>query len=347
MKRSLGVTLRLVPADLAFTQRVTSATWLGEAAAWLDAALADRGLTRTSQLEQPRVRPWSTLLRANTTGRPVWFKATCASASFEPRLLTTLTQLAPNQFNAPLATDHRRGWLATFEHEPALAERSEPPTADTWRELLATAAELQRVLAGSADQLLAAGLPDHRPETLPARLRQLVDELSTAPSGTATEQSVAGVRDAGPVITSDRADRILGSIDRVKRAADRLAESPFTASWQHGDLHPGNVYRSDGGSLHLFDLGDGQLAHPFEALAVPAECLALPGTPDFDDVIDQYLAAWECDRNVFDTLWPDVQIAFAVNRAATWLACLAEATPEEWAQWGNAPTDYLTRLIEP
>jgi len=61
----------------------SSAAWRTAAVAWLDARLADAGLGRAGAVEQPRVRPWATVLRVPTTAATVWMKAASPATAFE------------------------------------------------------------------------------------------------------------------------------------------------------------------------------------------------------------------------------------------------------------------------
>ena len=60
-----------------------SDAWRDEATRWLDARLAEAGIARIGAVEQPRVRPWGTVLRAPTTAGPVWLKA-CGALRMTP-----------------------------------------------------------------------------------------------------------------------------------------------------------------------------------------------------------------------------------------------------------------------
>jgi len=65
----------------------SSPAWIAGAVAWLDERLAAAGRERTGAVEQTRVRPWSTLIRAPTAGGDVWFKAAGPATAFETALV--------------------------------------------------------------------------------------------------------------------------------------------------------------------------------------------------------------------------------------------------------------------
>ena len=70
----------------------SSASWLAEATAWLDERLAAAGLERTGAVEQPRLRPWATVLSAPTSGGTVWLKACGEAVEHEPPLYALLAR---------------------------------------------------------------------------------------------------------------------------------------------------------------------------------------------------------------------------------------------------------------
>src|SRR5262245_63914031 len=81
----------------------SSDAWRAEATAWLDDRLADAGLRRTGDVTQPHLRPWSTCLRAETTGGPVWLKATTPAHAFEVPLYRLLDAAGAGRVLSPVA----------------------------------------------------------------------------------------------------------------------------------------------------------------------------------------------------------------------------------------------------
>ncbi|MFD6177849.1 MULTISPECIES: phosphotransferase [unclassified Isoptericola] len=331
----------------AFSTTVTSAAWRSEVAAWTEDALARRGVRVLVPADQTRVRPWSTQLVLETDAGRAWFKAGCRAAAHEPALQRLLAEIAPDQVDAPLAVEAARGWMLTADRGATLRERRDPSTAD-WAAVLVRFARLQQDVAERRDELLATGLPDCSPGTLPGRFDAVLDHLRTLPPGHPVrldETTAAALDRARPA---------------VRAAADLLAAGPLPATLQHGDLHPGNVFET-GGALRVFDLGDAQWAHPLEVLEVssavardagvawaPVEAayrssweawLAARGLPGFDDgATGGEGAGWDGLRRAAGTV-------HAVNRAWAWCGALAEATDAEWADWGEAPGRHLSGVL--
>src|SRR5687767_7716825 len=154
----------------------TSAAWREQAVGWIDRRLAEAGLERTGQVEQPRVRPWATVLRAPTTGGDVWMKAAGPATAFEAGVYELLAREAPDDVLAPLAVDAPRGWMLLPDGGPSLAARLD---GGGWEEELASAlgqyGRLQRSLAPHAGELSSLGVPDMRPEVIPERFPEALE----------------------------------------------------------------------------------------------------------------------------------------------------------------------------
>ncbi len=320
-----------------FSDLVTSTGWRLEVERWVADVVADRG-GRVMSLEQPRVRPWSTQLVVTTDQGRLWFKATCRTAAFEPALQETLARLVPGDVDAPVAVDATRGWMLTTDRGPTLRDRHEPTPGD-WAAVVARFARVQRALAPHRDAVLATGLPDCSPASVPGRFEAVLAALAGLPAG----------HPARP--DPDLVDRLARAGRTVADAAALLGAGPFAPTLQHGDLHPGNVLVV-GDELRVFDLGDAQWAHPLEVLEVPSAVVHHTGLP-WDDVERAYRDAWSdgagtaLDDDAWTGLRRAAHVVHAVNRAWTWWGALAEASDAEWDDWGEAPARHLAGVLGP
>jgi hypothetical protein len=322
-----------------FSERVTTVRWRDAASEWIGRELAAIGVTDIVAVDQPRVRPWSTQLVVDTTSGRFWFKANQPAFAFEPALQRALAAIAPDEIQAPAAIDEERGWMLTADHGPAVGDAELPSTGE-WAELLREAARIQRRACAHREGLLATGLPDRSPASVPALFDRLSATLSAYPHG-------------HPGHISERDLGLLGKARaRVVLAAERVTASGVPSTWNHGDVHPWNAYR-DATGLRLFDLGDGSWANAFEVLAVPRAWITRQGAwagsagPDVDwpTVRDAYLAEWALPVDA-DALWPDVELLHAVNRAQTWAAWLDDTTPDELDRYGRAAEEHLTSVLD-
>ncbi|AXT86385.1 hypothetical protein C6I20_15185 [Aeromicrobium sp. A1-2] len=317
-----------------FSECVVELGWRREVESWVDQQLARDGHRITGPIQQPRVRPWSTQLMIPTDLGLMWFKANCAGLAFEPLVHAELARLAPASVDQPYAIEPERGWMLTRDRGTTLGESHEP-TVEDWRVVLGEAAAVQRIAVGHSEALLAAGLPDCSPATVVDRFDRIVDILVDLP-------------DEHPTRIDAYLERRLRAIrPEIVDAVDELTASSLPSTWQHGDIHPWNVFAVGAGTLRIFDFGDGQWAHAAELLTVPHGWIIERGTVSWEDVVEGYCAMWDVEPADLESQRVATELTQPVNRAMTWWACLAEAAAVEWAEWGDAPIDHLSRLVEP
>jgi hypothetical protein len=318
-----------------FSTVVTSGPWRAEAEEWIRARLTDVGVVIDAEIAQPRVRAWSTQLAVPTRAGTMWFKANCPGLSFEPAVHEELARIVPEEVDPPIAVDRERGWMITRDRGFTIAD-TRTPTSSDWTSLVRAAALLQRMVASHRDVLCAAGLPNCSPETVPERFDRMLRLLSDLP-----EEHPARLR-------PETVDRIARVRPDVVRAAKVLDSSPLGATFQHGDLHPGNAFPVSSGT-RIFDFGDAQWAHPVEALCVPQEWVTTLTDLPWEPVLDAFAEVWS-DLVTLDDVEELLRAAFVtqpVNRSATWWDALADASPEEMDEWGKAPAHHLKRLLGP
>ncbi len=216
---------------LRFARRVVIATWtdprwLDEAHGWVRDHVAPAG-----PIEQPHLRPWSTVLRVPTAEGTLFFKANAPATRHEAVMLEVLARRAPGFLPELVALDGDRGWLLLRDAGTRLRER---PSAASWAAVLDQYADLQAAAAPSADALVAAGVPDRRLAVLP--------ELY---------------------------ERLGGDRDVADELCEQLRAFGLPETIQHDDLHDGQVFLRDG-HMRLLDWGDACVSHPFMTLAITA-----------------------------------------------------------------------------
>ncbi|MCW2831753.1 MAG: hypothetical protein JWP31_2445 [Aeromicrobium sp.] len=317
--------------DRPFSERVADDDWRRQAEAWIVEQLGAQGVEVTGHVEQPRIRPWSTQLTVPTSSGRVWFKASCRAMAFEARLHEALARIAPGSVDAPCAVDPARGWMLTFDRGATLGDEHDP-TLDDWQRVLREATRLQRTAASHRDELLATGLPDCSPATVVDRFDRLLEIFAALP-----DDHPASVP---PTVASQLRLTRPALVD----AAATLAESRLPVTWQHGDLHPWNVFAADGS---IFDFGDAQWSHGVELLSVPYGWITSRSSLVWDEVREAYADGWGVDAAALDDDWAATCLTQPVNRAMTWWGCLQEATAAEWREWGEAPVHHLTRVLDP
>jgi len=317
--------------------------WRREAIAWIDRQLDEAGLKRTGDVEQPRIRPWGTLLTVPTSRGRYWLKATAPETAFEVAISPLLHRAAPESVLEPLATDAERGWILLPDGGRHLTD---VVTGSALVPAMATAmaryGELQRRLAPEADVLITLGVADMRPAGMRHRF----------------EEALALAREHVDRHGTDDDRRTLARIEAAREAfaatCDRLAASPVPPSLDHNDLHPRNVLVRDAGGIdgaRFFDWGDSVVAHPFASMLVPLRSMQVelgvrPDDPALLTIRDAYLEVFG-DLGSRETLVEELELACHVGKVArslVWHRALA-LLGDEGHDFASAPFEWLSEVL--
>ena len=257
---------------------------MSAAHAWLREAASAAGRRVTGPIEQPHVRPWSTVFRAPTDRGDVYLKLCGPSQAFEPTLTALLARTFGDLVPDVIAVHPQEDWMLLGDGGRRLRDAFQGDAfLDAWAEVLPRYADLQIALLGREDELLACGTPDTRLDRLAPQLdRALADDRVLGPSGDAF----------GPA-DRERLRSLLPDIDTLCR---RLAELGIGPTIQHDDLHDANVLRR-GTRTVIFDWGDACVTHPFLSLGVALRFAAHRSGLAVDDAAitrlrDTYLGPW-------------------------------------------------------
>ncbi|MCI0398116.1 MAG: aminoglycoside phosphotransferase family protein [Chloroflexi bacterium] len=263
----------------------TQPGWLEEASAWILTELEGQGIRVSGPIEQPHVRPWSTVLRAPTRVGDVYFKAAAPALVHEPALIEALAHWRPDCMPQLLAVDVARGWMLMADGGTRLREviRADRDIGH-WEKLLPFYAGLQIELAGRLPELAALGVPDRRLAVLPALYEQLLADA---------EMVRPPIAEA---VTAEEYQRLRDLSPQVVAWSQELAGYQVPESLNHGDFHDGNIFVRDG-RYTFFDWGDSSLAHPFFTLrttfvSIENSLGLLEGSPETERLLDAYLEPW-------------------------------------------------------
>jgi hypothetical protein len=263
--------------------------WRAAATAWIERELHRLGRAVVAPIQQPHVRPWSTILRAPTESGPVYFKAVSALVAHEVAVTELLAKLQPESGPELLASDREWRWLLLGDAGEQLRERVRSAhNIRIWCDALPAYASLQIALAGHVDALLAIGVPDRRLDVLPALYAALLADTDALmidqPGGLAASQY----------------QRLGDLVPRVERLCQELARYGIPDSLNHGDFHDGNVFQRDGNYV-VIDWGDSVVSHPFfsaRTMLVSAEI-----SLDFEEGAATTRAALEPVREAYLLPW--------------------------------------------
>jgi Phosphotransferase enzyme family len=263
----------------------TDPAFVSQAHDWARVATASLGLAVTGPIEQPHIRPWSTVFRVPTNSGAVYLKCCGPTQAHEPRLSALLHRVRPDLAPPVLAVHPERPWMLVAEGGMRLAASHRGDALlDVWGELLPRHADLQRAMMPHVDEALALGTPDRRSATLvPSFAGVIADEAAV--SGDRPDRVTADERRA--------LERIVPAVERACRDVDALGIGDTV---QHDDLHHGNVLVR-GGHAAVFDWGDACVSHPFLVLAVNLRFAGdatgrAAGDPRLLALRDAYLATW-------------------------------------------------------
>lgn len=314
--------------------------WLEDASRWILSQLDRVNLHLAGKIEQPHIRPWSTVLTVPTDGGLLYFKATAPYLSYEPALTDFLFSTRPDVTPDLLAIDQMRGWMLMRDSGTPLrtfikAEKS----VDRWREIMPLYVGLQKELTHRIDDMLSLGVPDRRLDSLPEMFSRLVGDKASL------------LVDQPESITSDEYRRLQASVGEFEKMCLALNSFGIPATLHHDDFHDGNLFIQNERVIFT-DWGECAITHPFFTLVVmlrgAENSLDLsPGAPELALMRDWYLSEWT-DFAPMKELQSTVKLAERiglVNRALTWHWVISHLREEVKPDYAMAVPTYLKEFI--
>lgn len=318
----------------------TQPGWLEEAAAWIYTTLQRQGVQVNGKIEQPHIRPWSTVLRVPTSAGLVFFKATAPTLAHEPAVTQALAQWRPDCMPQVLAADLERGWLLLPDLGSMLRSQINA-TADLWpwRDILPLYAALQQETAERLPTLLAAGMPDRRLDRLADQYAQLLADEAAM---------IIGQPDG---LTREQYAQLQALTPRVAAMCRQLAGYGLPETIHHEDFHDANVFVRDGRYL-LSDWGEVSASHPFCSLLVTLRSIAYrlkleEDAAELVDLRDCYLDAWSAYGSRAE-LRAAADLAYALGmvcRALTWHRVIAPLEAPLKAEYAEAVPGWLQDFL--
>jgi hypothetical protein len=314
----------------------TEPDWLESVHGWIRSELERLGLEPAGEIEQPHVRPWSTVLRVPTDDGDVWFKANMPTQAFEVAVVETLAARRPDLVPTLLATDLERGWMLQGDGGTRLREiLEETGDFDVWVEILPLYAELQMDVAADRDRLLAAGVSDRLLASLPGQFEEVLTDAESLES-----------------LTRDERRRLDALAPRIEVECRELADYGLPETIQHDDLHDGQVFVRDGRFL-FSDWGDACVSHPFYTLVVTLAVLAYRleldhDAPELDRFRDAYRERWTRfrPRRELEQAYPLAYRLGVLCRGLTWRSVVAVLPQPLRDDEADAVPERMRMLLE-
>ena len=315
--------------------------WLDQATQWIHAELDRRGLLIAGPIQQPHLRPWSTVLRVPTSAGDHYFKASSPLLAHEPALTDWLFRQRPDCIAPVLAVDIDRGWMLMPDGGTTLrsviqADRD----ISHWEILLPVYARLQIDMAARIEQLLALGCLDYRLAGLPARYQALLED---------TDALRIDLPDG---LTGAEYERLRALAPRVDGMCARLVAYGIPETLHHDDFHDGNIFLNDTG-YRFFDWAESCVAHPFYTLVVGLRGIAYrfeleEHGPEIERLRRIYLEPWTSYASPAELL-EACALAGQLGRfcrALTWHRVVSSLAPPFREQEQGAVPGWLQLFLE-
>lgn len=329
--------------------------WRARANDWTRRVLAEKNIALRGELCETQVRLWSIVLNVETDQGKIFFKAAPPDARYEVALTEKLSQWTRQCVPPVLAVEHSQGWwLARDGGEAIRANLKATRDLTEWQQAIDEYAHAQMELAKHVDEMLALGVPDRRPRTIPARYENLLTDTATLRI------------DLEKGITSDEYARLHEMLPQLQEWCAQLEQGSIPLSLHHGDLNSGNVLRRDahhgdlnsgnvlkhGTQYKFIDWGDASVAHPFFSIRTPLVSIELVlDLPDYDPftapVRDAYLNAWkqyDTRENIFSTFCTAQRVSEIVT-ALSWYQTVVTAPPDQRADYEHIVPSCLQALL--
>jgi len=281
-------------AEGTLSGRFTLPGWFDEISKWTEKQLVDRGLRLTGRSRQFNMGPDFSLVRYETSGASVWFKAVGEPNLREFDITTRLAELRLPHIPEVLCTHASwRAWLMFEARGNALDECG---AKDKWPTVANSLAHLQLASVPHTTDLLDAGCIDLRTTTIASHIEPYLSSVSHLMSLQTSTQ-------ARRLVLDD-----LHLMERQLRASCRSIEAlALPESIGHCDFNAGNVFVDRGEAVFL-DWAQAYVGTPFlmleYLLLLVRRSLRRPDS-EIDIVRQEYLGIWEqrCSpRKIADAL---------------------------------------------
>lgn len=291
------------------------------------------------ELEQVKLRGWSTVWRARGREGISFAKQTCRGAAHEAPLTATLARLVPDRLVSVVSADPARALLLTADGGPTLGGHG---GVSAWSRLVGEYAALQRALLPHTGVLRSTGLPVLAAVEAPV----LVGERTAALHALAPDDPRH--LDAGARRSLEAA------LPGVRESADRVAALGLPLALNHNDLHGDNAFAARPGHwLRFFDFGDAVLGDPLGVLLIPlgsaqSDLGCGPDDPELWRIAEHWIEHWTdlVPASELRAALPHALRLAGLWRHESWVRVLAAHDREQLAEWGEAGPRWLRSVLD-
>ncbi len=256
--------------------------WLSELQSWTAEIVRPKGIELTGPYRQYNASPSFSLIRFETSGPALWFKAVGEPNRREFRLTLKLAQLFPEYLPELLAArPDWNGWLSLEAPGTNLGETREMAL---WERAAAALARLQVKSIGKTGSILDMGARDLRTDPL----SHLVDPFLHS-----TAQLMERQAKVPPEILGAKELAWLGA--RIKDSLTLLEELGIPDALGHLDLNAGNIIVSANECVFV-DWAEAYVGHPFFSFEYLLEHFRRAVGADVvreTELVRSYSAPWE------------------------------------------------------
>jgi hypothetical protein len=255
--------------------------WIKELFRWAQNQIEPFGFNLTGGFEQLNASPSFSLMRIETTGPALWFKATGQPNLHELAATCTLTRLFPSYLPELLSVRPPwNGWLSRECQGQTLDALTD---LSAWARTAETLAHLEIASIGKRRELLACGCRDLTLTALAGRIDPFLTRMS---------ECMALQKSEPPAILSHSDLEFLRN--ELRQACSTLEDLGLPDVLGHIDFNPGNIVVSPEKCIFL-DWAEGAVVSPFITFAYLCEHVrrGLDGTREAQEqIVRAYLDPW-------------------------------------------------------
>jgi hypothetical protein len=228
----------------------THLNWFEDLCDWAAKAINTRGLCLTGDFRQLNANAAFSLIRLETNGPAVWFKAVGAPNQREFPITLTLANDFPKYMPDLIAA--RPDWNAWLTLEAGTTNLADTRDPSLWRSAAVALANLQIESIGKCERLIASGAHDLTPtsllETVSPFLEVIAELMSRQPK-------------FSPPVLSKGDLAVLN--ERIRNGISELLEFEIADTLGHLDLNPGNIIVKSPAKCVFLDWAEAFVGHPF------------------------------------------------------------------------------------